>query len=538
MPTTTEPRPATRRPGPSRGMTAARGLVVGVLTAGVALGVAHLVAALVNPGADPVLAVGSVAVDAAPQPAKAFAIRTFGTNDKVALLAGVYTLLALTAVLLGAAALRRRRYGLAGLAAFAAAGVVAVLSRPAATPLDVLPVLAGAGIGMAVMLVVVRAARTVVVPGSGRPRLLNRRQFLATAAGAGLTAGATATLGQAVGRRNAAGARSRANVRLPSPAQPAPPLPDGVSIGVDGVSAFHTPNRDFYRVDTALTVPQVDLETWRLTLDGAVDRPRTWTFDDLIARGLVERDITLNCVSNEVGGPYIGTARWAGILLAPLLREAGIHAGQNQLVSRSVEGMTIGTPIDAILDGRDALLAVAMNGEALPLEHGFPVRMLVPGLYGYVGACKWLTSMKVTTFDAFDPYWVQRGWVADAPVKTASRIDTPETLRSTAGRPRHDRRPRLGATSRDHRRRGADRRRPVAAGPPRRRPITGPVAAVDLPLGRHPRQPHPAGTGHRCHRRHPDRQARHALPRRRDRLAQHHRHHHLTLTVGVSSDTL
>ncbi|MGC4758920.1 molybdopterin-dependent oxidoreductase [Micromonospora trifolii] len=406
-------------------MTVARGLVVGVLSAGVTLGVAHLVAALVNPAADPVLAVGSVAVDLAPQPVKAFAIRTFGTNDKIALLAGVYTLLAVSAVLLGAATLRRRRYGLAGLAAFAAVGVAAALSRPTATLVDVLPVLAGAGIGMAAMLVVSRAARTVPVPGSGRPRLLNRRQFLATTAGAAVTAGAAATTGQAVGRRSAAGARSRAALRIPPPAQPAPPLPGGVSAGVDGVSAFLTPNRDFYRVDTALTVPQVDVETWRLTVDGAVDRPRTWTFDDLLARGLVERDITLNCVSNEVGGPYIGTARWTGIPLAPLLREAGIRAGQNQLVSRSVEGMTIGTPLEAILDGRDALLAVAMNGEPLPLEHGFPVRMLVPGLYGYVGACKWLTSMRVTTFDAFDPYWVQRGWAAQAPVKTASRIDTP-----------------------------------------------------------------------------------------------------------------
>ncbi|MET7950857.1 molybdopterin-dependent oxidoreductase [Micromonospora sp. NPDC005324] len=407
-------------------MTAARGLVVGVLSAGVTLGVAHLVAALVNPAADPVLAVGSVAVDLAPQPVKAFAIRTFGTNDKIALLAGVYTVLALSAVLLGAATLRRRRHGLAGLAAFAAVGVATALSRPTATLVDVLPVLAGAGIGMAAMLVVARAARTVPVPGPGRPRLLNRRQFLATTAGAAVTAGATATIGQAVGRRSAAGARSRAAVRLPPPAQPAPPLPGGVSAGVDGVSTFLTPNRDFYRVDTALTVPQVDVETWRLTVDGAIDRPRTWTFDDLLARGLVERDITLNCVSNEVGGPYVGTARWTGIPLAPLLREAGIHAGQNQLVSRSVEGMTIGTPLEAILDGRDALLAVAMNGEPLPLEHGFPVRMLVPGLYGYVGACKWLTSMRVTTFDAFDPYWVQRGWAAEAPVKTASRIDTPK----------------------------------------------------------------------------------------------------------------
>jgi DMSO/TMAO reductase YedYZ molybdopterin-dependent catalytic subunit len=420
-----EPRPATRRPGPSL-MPAVRGSVVGLLTAGVTLAVAHLLAALVAPAFDPVLAVGGVAIDLAPQGVKAFAIRTFGANDKIALLVGVYALLALAAALLGAAALRRRRYGLAGLAVFAAVGVAAVLSRPGATPLGVLPVLTGAGVGSAAMVLLARAGRTVTATAPSRPRLLDRRQFLATTAGTALIAGSTAAVGQAIGRGSAVGARSRAAVRIPPPVRPAPPLPDGVSAGVDGVSAFLTRNRDFYRVDTALTVPQVDLETWRLTLDGAVDRPRTWKFEDLLARGLVERDITLNCVSNEVGGPYIGTARWTGVPLAPLLREAGLHTGQNQLVSRSVEGMTIGTPLAAILDGRDALLAVAMNGEPLPLEHGFPVRMLVPGLYGYVGACKWLTSMKVTTFDAFDPYWVQRGWAADAPVKTASRIDTPK----------------------------------------------------------------------------------------------------------------
>ncbi|MEU6206289.1 molybdopterin-dependent oxidoreductase [Micromonospora musae] len=416
-------------------ITVVRGLIVGLLTAGTALGVAHLVAALINPAADPVLAVGGVVIDLAPQPVKAFAIRAFGAHDKIVLLAGVYSLLALTAVVLGVAALRRRRHGLAGLAAFAALGVTAVLSRPNATPVDILPVLTGAVAGTAALLVLVGSARTLAIAASSRPRLLNRRQFLAAAAGTALTAGAAATIGQAIGRYSAVGERSRADVRIPPPARPAPPLPASVSANVDGVSPFLTPNQDFYRVDTALTVPQVDVKTWQLTLDGEVDRPRSWTFEGLLARGLVERDITLNCVSNEVGGPYIGTARWSGVLLAPILREAGIRPGQNQLVSRSVEGMTIGTPLEAILDGRDALLAVAMNGEPLPLEHGFPVRMLVPGLYGYVGACKWLTSMSVSTFDAYDAYWVQRGWAADAPVKTASRIDTPKPFAQRAAGP-------------------------------------------------------------------------------------------------------
>lgn len=240
-----EPRPANRRPGPSLSMTAVRGLVVGVLTAGVALAVAHLLAALVDPAADPVLAVGGVAIDLAPQSVKAFAIRTFGANDKIALLVGVYALLALTAVLLGAAALRRRRYGLAGLAVFAAVGVAAILSRPGATSSDVLPVLAGVGIGMAAMLVLVRAARTVRVTASSRPRLLNRRQFLATATGAALTAGVAAAIGQAVGRGSAVGARSRAGVRIPPPVRPAPPLPGGVSLAWTGPRRSSPPTGTF-----------------------------------------------------------------------------------------------------------------------------------------------------------------------------------------------------------------------------------------------------------------------------------------------------
>jgi DMSO/TMAO reductase YedYZ molybdopterin-dependent catalytic subunit len=268
---------------------------------------------------------------------------------------------------LGALALRRRVVGFVGLAAFVGVGVAAVLSRPVSTVVDALPTVVGGVI----------------------------------AAGAG---------GVALGRTNAAGSRSRAGVRLPPPADPAPPRPAGVETGS---TPFITSNGDFYRVDTALTVPQVDAGTWRLSVRGMVDGPTMFTFDDLLGRPLRERDITLNCVSNEVGGPYVGTARWLGVPLAPLLREAGVRAGADQLVSRSVEGMTIGTP----------------------LEHGFPVRLLVPGLYGYVGACKWLTELEVTTFDAFDPYWVQRGWADRAPVKTASRIDTPKPLTTVAAGP-------------------------------------------------------------------------------------------------------
>ncbi|MET8348562.1 MULTISPECIES: molybdopterin-dependent oxidoreductase [unclassified Micromonospora] len=415
-----DPRPG-RPPVPRPNRT---GALVGLLTAAVTLGVAHLAAALTDPVGDPVLAVGATAIDLAPQPVKAFAIRTFGTADKIVLLGGVLAVLVLVAVVLGIAAIRRTGAGLTGLVGLGAVLVAAVLARPAATVADAVPALVGVAAGAGALLALLRDARPGPAVASGRPHLLNRRQFLTTAAAATLTAVAATTGGQAVGGRRAAGTRSRSAVRIPPPATPAPPLPPDVA--VEGGPAFVTANRDFYRVDTALTVPQIDVDTWRLRLAGAVERPRTWSFADLLARDLVERDITLNCVSNEVGGPYVGTARWTGVPLAPLLREAGLRPGQDQLLSRSVDGMTIGTPLTAILDGRDAMLVVAMNSEPLPVEHGFPVRMLVPGLYGYVGACKWLTELRVTTFDEVDPYWVRRGWAADAPVKTASRIDTPK----------------------------------------------------------------------------------------------------------------
>ncbi|MBB0246502.1 molybdopterin-dependent oxidoreductase, partial [Streptomyces alkaliphilus] len=217
----------------------------------------------------------------------------------------------------------------------------------------------------------------------------------------------------------------------PTPDVPAGPLPAGVDPPVEGITPFTTPNRDFYRVDTALTVPRVDATAWRLRLHGlGVEREMTLGYRDLLRRELVERDITLTCVSNEVGGRYAGNARWLGVRLADLLREAGVRAPSgggpaDQLISRSVDGMTIGTPVEAVLDGREALLAVGMNGEPLPFRHGFPVRMVVPGLYGYVSACKWLEELELTTFAEVDAYWVRRRWAAEAPIKTQSRIDTP-----------------------------------------------------------------------------------------------------------------
>jgi DMSO/TMAO reductase YedYZ molybdopterin-dependent catalytic subunit len=252
-----------------------------------------------------------------------------------------------------------------------------------------------------------------------------RRQFLLTA---GVSV-AAAALGEVAGRslatRKNVSAAEHA-VRFPRPAEPAPPLPRGVNLPVPGISPFITPNGQFYRVDTAIIVPQVDPANWTLRIHGMVARPITITFDELLRRPLIEDYVTLCCVSNPVGGPYIGNAKWLGASYTSLIRAAGPLRGADQLLCTSTDGFTSGTPLSVVLDShRDSLIAVAMNGTALPTEHGFPARLVVPGLYGYVSACKWVVDIEVTTFAAAQAYWVPRGWSQQGPIKTESRIDVP-----------------------------------------------------------------------------------------------------------------
>jgi DMSO/TMAO reductase YedYZ molybdopterin-dependent catalytic subunit len=259
-----------------------------------------------------------------------------------------------------------------------------------------------------------------------------RRHFVVTALGVGAASVAAAVIGRTLAARRTDISAVRDAVHLPTPTDAATPLPPGSDLRIKDLSAFTTPNGDFYRVDTALVVPRISTADWRLRVHGMVDRETEISFKQLLARGLVERDITLACVSNPVGGPYVGNARWLGVPLADLLREVGVSPDADMLLSRSDDGLTIGTPTAVVLDGRDALLAVGMNGQPLPLEHGFPVRMVVPGLYGYVSACKWLVELELTTFEAETPYWVERGWARRAPVKTMSRIDTPRSFQHVA----------------------------------------------------------------------------------------------------------
>ncbi|MFI5494629.1 molybdopterin-dependent oxidoreductase [Actinoplanes sp. NPDC051859] len=375
----------------------------GVLCAALGVTAAELLAAATRPAAAPLVAVGGAVIDATPTPVKEFAVRTLGTYDKPALLGGIGLVLLVFTAAVGVLSVRRRWVAIAGAALFGLVGAAAALSRPTATLFDAVPSLLGAAI-----------AGTALLWTRSRPATTNRRAFLMLAGSVALLGVAGETIKRV---RGGAIARSREAIKLPAAADPAKPLPSSVAPGFTSAK--------LYRVDTALTLPKVDVATWSLRIHGMVDKELELSFADLLDRPLRERDITLNCVSNEVGGPYIGTVRWLGVPLAPLLAETGLDPKADQLVARSVEGMTIGTPVATLLDGRDAMLCVGMNGEPLPVEHGFPVRMLTPGLYGYAGSCKWVTELELTTFADFDAYWVRRGWAARGPVKTASRIDKP-----------------------------------------------------------------------------------------------------------------
>jgi DMSO/TMAO reductase YedYZ molybdopterin-dependent catalytic subunit len=413
----------------------AAGALLGLVTAGFGVGVAHLAAGIGNPAASPVVAVGQAAIDLSPEWLKSWAIRTFGEDDKTVLLIGISIVLALASAAMGVASIRRRAVGFAGLAGFGALGVTAALTRPATEPADAIPTLLGV---VAAGLAYVGLRRPVRVAGAGadlEPGVvsIDRRRFLLTGAGLAVGAALAGGLGRTFARRARADA-SRAEVRIPGPSSAAGPA-SGADLAVSGLSPFHTPNEEFYRVDTALVIPSVEAEEWRLRIHGMVEREMTLDYEQLLARPLIERDITLACVSNPVGGPYVGNARWLGAPLRPLLEEAGPLPGADQIVTRSPDGFTIGTPTAVAMDGRDAMLAVAMNGEPLPLEHGFPVRMVVPGLYGYVSAMKWIVEIELSTFDAFDAYWIERGWAERATIKTMSRIETPRHSASLAPGP-------------------------------------------------------------------------------------------------------
>ncbi|WP_324191098.1 molybdopterin-dependent oxidoreductase [Nocardia farcinica] len=409
-----------------------------VLAFAAAFAAGHLIAAFIHVNASPYLAVGNSVIDLAPRPLREFAVRTFGVYDKIVLLAGMAVASVVLAVLAG---LLSRRSALPGTLIIVLLGTVAtaaVLTRPDLPTVAVLAPLASLLVGVAVFRLLYRLGTCRAVSpgetGQSRPGL-GRRGFLIGTSVIAVGAGAAGLGGELLARR-AGAASSRAKIGPLISASPAPEIPSGADFARVGTPTFITPNPDFYRVDTALVVPQVRAEDWSLRIHGMVDREMRLSFADIRDRRLVERTITMTCVSNEVGGPYISTANFLGVDLRDLLTEVGVRPGAEQLFSTSVDGYTAGTSMTAVMDpGRGAMLAIGMNGEPLPLEHGFPARMVVPGLYGYVSATKWVTDLEVTTWAARRSYWLQRGWAREAPIKTQSRIDAPKGFQTLpAGR--------------------------------------------------------------------------------------------------------
>lgn len=403
--------------------------LAGIVAAAALLAVAELLAALFARSASPVLAVGSFIVDIVPRPLKELAITLFGESDKIALLVGVGLGAAVAAAVAGVLEHRFRFVGAVLLGIGGILATAAIITRAGAGALSWLPPVVGTVVGVAVLVLAIGRLKRWM--GAARDRDVetagtDRRQFLLFT---GLTALGAVVVGVGARVLNATTssvAAARDALRLPS-ARRTVTVPDGANWEIEGLSPIITPNSDFYRVDTALTVPNVDPTTWRLQIDGMVDTPIELSFDDLVNRGLDEYGVTLTCVSNEVGGDLVGNAIWTGVPIRDILRMAGPQADADMVLSESVDGYTASTPLSALVDDNlDAIFAVAMNGEPLPFEHGFPVRMVVPGLYGYVSATKWVTKLTVTRFDKDEAYWTPRGYAAQAPIKLSSRVDTPK----------------------------------------------------------------------------------------------------------------
>jgi DMSO/TMAO reductase YedYZ molybdopterin-dependent catalytic subunit len=410
------------------------GALVGALSGAVTLGIGEAVAAFVRPEASPVLVVGNRFVELTPESVKRWAIRNFGTQDKHVLLTGIYVIVGALAIAAGVLAVHRLWLGLAAVGLLGAIGVYAALTTTAHRGGDVVPTVIAAAAGAAVLTMLVRLLDAPPAPGRAAPVGPPRRRFLQGGAAAAGLAALSGFGGRAAQHSRFDVASARAAVVLPPADGPAASAA-GTDLAKSG-QPWQTPNTGFYRIDTALSVPQVDPNRWSLRIHGMVDREITLSYAQLLQRPLIERWITLNCVSNEIGGDLVGNALFRGARLAELLREAGVHADADQLLMTSVDGMTIGAPTAVVMDGRDALVAVGMNRQPLPVAHGFPARIVVPGLYGYVSACKWVLDIEATTYDAQQAYWIQEGWQRRSNVELASRIDTPRpggTL--TVGRP-------------------------------------------------------------------------------------------------------
>ena len=399
------------------------GALVGVVSAAAGLAASELVSGYLHQRVSPVVAVAESIIRLTPGAIIEKVISVVGRNDKPLVIGATLLGLLVVSAIVGIVAMRALAVAEAVFVAMGIVLVLAVHARLTSSETTYVPAVVGVVVALVALATLTpRAVRTRSQPAGAETDQDSRRDFLRLTAGVAGGVVLAGVAGRVLAHGRAALDAARTKLQLPASR---PVAPAGAEIGVKGIAAWNTSQDDFYRIDTALFVPHIEPGTWRLRIHGMVGRELTIDLPTLLRRPMVERDITLACVSNPVGGSLVGNARWLGVPLAPLLAEVGISPDADQLVSRDSGGTSIGTPIATVTDGRDALLAVGMNGEPLPFEHGFPVRMVVPGLYGYVSACKWITDIEVTRFDAYDAYWVRRGWAPRGPVKVSSRIDTP-----------------------------------------------------------------------------------------------------------------
>jgi DMSO/TMAO reductase YedYZ molybdopterin-dependent catalytic subunit len=392
--------------------------LAGLLAGLAGLATAYLTATWLGLRGNPVTDVAQLVIRLTPGPVAEHLIQLVGRHDKPLLVTGV--LLVVLLLFAGLGVLARRAYGaaIAGFVVLGVLGLVANQSQFGAPATGILPSLVGVLTWLAVLglLSSYLRPRPYVESDGGR-------RFLLVASGVGLGSLVVGLLGWRVGGHRRAVDAARDALDLRGVRDPGPPA--GVDVGLDGIAPWQTPTNRFYRIDTALVPPAIDPADWSVRIHGMVDHEVTLSYDELVRRPRHEIWMTLNCVSNPVGGNLISNAWWTGTRLQDLLDEAGVRPGADAVKQTSDDGWTCGTPLSALTDDRGAMLAYAMNGEPLPIEHGFPVRTLVPGLYGYVSACKWVRDIEVTTFDSFTAYWTDRGWSAQGPVKLASRIDVP-----------------------------------------------------------------------------------------------------------------
>jgi DMSO/TMAO reductase YedYZ molybdopterin-dependent catalytic subunit len=430
---TIEIRETTRTPGWA-------GAFAGLIGAAVALGVSELIAGVLAPSSSLIAAIGQTVIDLQPPGAKDFVVSIFGTNDKLALELLVTGAALAIGALLGYIGRDRFVIASGGFVAFGILGFLAVARQPLGEP-SIAALSAGIAViaGIQVMNWLMQTARrseavAAAEPDGGMPDW-TRRKLLLTGSAIGVAALAGGVIGRMYAARQSA-APAEADTEIPPASEIVAQLPPGTDLSPDvaGLTPIIIPNDRFYQIDTALLTPIVDTATWQLRVHGMVDRETTLTWDELLQLPLFEQYVTIACVSNEIGGKLVGNAKWTGVRLREVLDMAGVQAGATQLVGRSVDGWTAGMPTAWVTDpAREPMIAVRMNDAPLPPTHGFPARLIVPGLYGYVSATKWLAELELTTLEAFDGYWVPLGWSKEAPILTQSRIDTPRPGSVAAG---------------------------------------------------------------------------------------------------------